>query len=238
MSTFVFSLFAGLVFSFSANAQEVKIPKLTGAVVDEAQMLSRAARSNLDGFLKNFYRSTGTQIAVLTIPSLDGQPIETYSIAVVDKWKLGNKDTDMGALILISKKDRKVRIEVGQGLEGDITDLYAKRVIDHVITPEFKQSNFDAGITNGVYALIQKANPNYLKQSKIQPIRSKRSRKSKSIWFYLIFFIIYVLIMGGGRGRRGGLFIGGSGLGGGGGFGGGFSGGGGGFSGGGASGGW
>ncbi len=237
-----------LLITCSAGAAEFEVPALRSAVTDRAGILSPATRQQLESALRQLQRVGGTQLAVLTLPNLAGLTIEQASIRVVDEWKLGSKQADKGVLLLVARDERKVRIEVGQGLEGALTDAYAKRIIDEGITPLLRQGDMNGGITVGVYQIARITNPDvdlkpYLEGQLRQ--RSSRSRRTRSplqsLFGALLMLAVFSMRVGffpfffmGGRGfRRGG----GGFLGGGGGFGG-FSGGGGGFSGGGASGGW
>lgn len=234
---FLFLLF------FSFNSLSLEVPRLSSPVVDNAGLLSRNVKSALANALVKIKRQTGNEIAVLTIKSLEGETIDGYSIKVVDKWQLGQKDKDNGVLFLIALDDRKMRIEVGQGLEGAIPDITAGRIIREVKT-YFKKGDFKSGIIVGVSQIAEKSGA---KLTNAPRVRNRRSGRGKGS---LIFFVIIILSMFFGRGRRGGgggLLAGvllGSALGGrssSGGFGGssgGSFGGGGGFSGGGASGGW
>jgi uncharacterized protein len=234
----------------ATRAAALEVPPFSSPVTDRAGLLDNSDRQRLEQALEQLYRSGGSQIAVLTIPSLEGEAIEGFSIKVVDKWKLGTTKGDNGVLLLVAKEDRKVRIEVGQGLEGVLTDLHSKRIIDQVITPQFRAGAFSTGIVEGVRVIAKFTDPD--KELSLAASRPARKRSSTNPWLFLILAVIVGLLRlfgGGGGGSRGfgrrhgrsshigyGGF-GGGGFGGGG--GGGFSGGGGGgFSGGGASGGW
>lgn len=227
---------------FSARALEV--PVLSGPVVDEAQFLSRGASSAIAAALHDLNQREGIQFQVLIIDKLVDETIETYSIKVVDEWKLGKKGEDKAALFLISLQDRKMRIEVGRGLEGEITDLTSRRIIEEV-KPFFKKEDFDNGVALGL-ALMARAAGSELNFDK-KAVRPRHERKPSSMFIIIVLFIfISIMQIFTRRGRRGmihGGFGGWSG-GGGGGFGGGFGGGGswggggGGFSGGGSSGSW
>ena len=230
---------------------EFQIPPLSTPVVDQAQVLSLAFQRQLDRALRDLNARSYTQMAVLIVPELGGTPIESASMQVVEKWKLGKKETDRGLLLLIAMKERRMRIEVGQGLEGDIPDAIAKRIIADVITPRFKQGEFEAGIYLGVGQLITRTEPNFDFQSYFGENAHNLNRGKKSskggLGLIILLIIIILILRGLGSGHGGGRggFYSGTGYGGsfggggfGGGSGGGFSGGGGGFSGGGASGGW
>jgi uncharacterized protein len=222
------------------------VPTLKGRVNDYAGMLSSYAKQQLDGILRDLEKNDSTQIVVLIIPSLDGEVLEEFSIKVVDQWKIGQKGLDNGAVLLITKKERKLRIEVGYGLEGSLTDLMAGRIIRNVLVPQFRAGNFDQGVLDGVQAMIGVVRGEYQAPEKIP---SRRSSKVNGTYLGLVGFIVCIFLIstlgklirffGVGhsqRSHRGAGWFGGSG---GGGFSsGGFSGGGGGFGGGGASGGW
>ncbi|BAH75210.1 TPM domain-containing protein [Solidesulfovibrio magneticus] len=151
-----------LAFALCAGqALALDVPRLTGRVNDTAGMLSKDAVSRLDAALADFQRTDSTQLVVLTIPSLQGEPLEDYAIKVAQAWGIGQKGKDNGVLLLVSKGDRKVRIEVGYGLEGRLTDALTGRIIDHAIVPAFKAGRFDAGIEAGVAAIIEGARGEY-----------------------------------------------------------------------------
>ena len=130
------------------------VPALKGRVNDYANMLSPATEQQLDSLLAGLEQSDSTQIVVLTIDSLEGDNLEQFSLKVAETWGIGQQNLDNGALLLIAKNDRKLRIEVGYGLEGKLTDLTSSRIIRNVITPRFKQGNFDQGVIEGVSAMI------------------------------------------------------------------------------------
>jgi uncharacterized protein len=129
------------------------IPYLAGRVNDYAGMLDDASRERVEGKLAQLEKATGAQVAVLTIDSLDGEPLEDYSLKVAETWKLGRKGKDNGALLLIVKNDRKMRIEVGYGLEATLTDALSSRILNNVVRPRFKAGDFAGGIEAGVDAI-------------------------------------------------------------------------------------
>jgi len=238
-----------LFYPFLASAQ-LKIPELWGTRIhDEAGLLTPAFANNLEQLLKMYEDSTTNQIAILIIPTLNDVPIEDYTLQVAEKWKLGQEQKDNGALLLIAVQDRKVRIEVGEGLEGVLPDAVCNQIIRNEIAPNFRQNNYEGGIRAAVIAMIQAVGGEY--HAEQGPAASRKGRGG-SLWGTLIILAIIIFISrirGGGKGgnyRRGGWSSGagwygggfsGRGGGGGGGFGG-FSGGGGGFGGGGSSGSW
>jgi uncharacterized protein len=150
-----------LVFAGAVNAAALEVPLLKGHVNDYAAMLSTASERQLEAVLTDFEQKDSTQIVVLTIPSLKGDSLEDFSMRVVEAWKIGQKKLDNGAILLIAKEDRKIRIEVGYGLEGRLTDLLAGRIIRNVIAPQFKSGQFDRGITEGVAAMIDAVRGEY-----------------------------------------------------------------------------
>jgi len=138
---------AGSIFSASA---EVPVPTLTGHVIDQTATLSAEQTSRLEQVLSAFESRKGSQVAVLIVATTEPEAIEQYSIKVAEAWKLGRKKIDDGVILIVAKNDRALRIEVGYGLEGALTDVTSKRIIEEFITPYFKQGDFNAGITAGV----------------------------------------------------------------------------------------
>ncbi|MBA7466358.1 hypothetical protein ES707_01538 [subsurface metagenome] len=132
----------------------VAVPQLTGRVVDQTGTLSSGDVAQLTQTLADLERRKGSQIAVLIVPTTDGEAIEQFSLRVAEAWKIGRKKVDDGVLLVIAKNDRKLRIEVGYGLEGVLTDVTTKRIIDEVITPRFKSGDFAGGISAGVNRMI------------------------------------------------------------------------------------
>jgi uncharacterized protein len=135
-------LLAGLV---SVRA-EVAVPPLKARVTDLTGTLTGSQIQTLDARLRDFERDKGSQIAVLMLPSTEPETIEQYSIRVAEAWKIGRTRVDDGVILVVAKNDRKLRVEVGRGLEGAIPDAVAKRVIAEVITPHFKANDFYGGI--------------------------------------------------------------------------------------------
>ncbi len=142
---------AGLL-AGSTTAQEV--PFLAGPVTDLAEMLSDSDARGIEQQIRSFEAETGSQIAVLTIPSLEGYAIEDYSIKVAETWRLGREGIDDGVLLLIARDERRMRLEVGYGLEPALTDARARRILDHVITPRFRSGDFGGGVEDGVNAVM------------------------------------------------------------------------------------
>lgn len=129
---------------------EIAVPALSGRVIDQTKTLTSEQLRTLDQKLREIEARKGSQVAVLMVPTTKPEEIEQYAIRVADKWKLGRKKVDDGVILLIAKNDRAVRIEVGYGLEGALTDAMSKRIIDGAIIPRFKQQDFYGGILAGV----------------------------------------------------------------------------------------
>lgn len=143
-----------LCLAFVTRAAAGDPPPLRGHVNDHAGLLSPGTAASLERQLSDFERSDSTQIVVLTIPDLGGESIEEFSIRVAESWKPGLKGVDNGVILLVAKSERKIRIEVGRGLEGKLTDLVAGRIIRGDMAPRFKAGDFNGGISAGVAALI------------------------------------------------------------------------------------
>jgi uncharacterized protein len=148
--------FVALAAATPAGAQSLQpVPPLAARVTDLAGTLTTAERAALEEKLEAFEARKGAQLAVLIVPTTRPEEIEQYSIRVVDAWQLGREQPDDGALLLVAMQDRALRIEVGRGLEGALTDLVANRVIDETITPRFRDGDFAGGISAGVDRMIQ-----------------------------------------------------------------------------------
>lgn len=239
------SFFILLLVSLTVTA--VTLPAFNSPVVDEVGWLSRTEKMEIENWLYNYRQVGKAQIQVAIVQDMQGLTIEQYSIELVDKWRLGNQKRDDGVLFLVSAGDKKMRIEVGHGLEGALTDIQSKRILDDRVRPLFKSQEFAAGIVAGVAEIIRAVDPDYA-QNNLQPVAApiKRHRQSEgqSYLFWVILFLFIIINLFGRRRHRSGLlpFLGGFGAGysvGSGGWGrgsgGGWSGGGGSFSGGGAS---
>jgi uncharacterized protein len=135
--------------------QALDIPPFTDWVVDRARLLSPSALAQLTEQLRAHEQKTGNQVAVLTLPSLEGESIEEAAQRVFVQWGLGKKGIDNGVLLLVVPKERKIRIHVGYGLEGALTDVMASRIIRYEIVPHFRAGDFSGGVTAGVQAILQ-----------------------------------------------------------------------------------
>lgn len=132
----------------------VEVPYLTGRVVDTAEILSPAAADSITALLREHEAQTSNQIAVLTLPNLAGESIEDFAQRVFDAWRLGQTGRDNGVLVVVASEDRRMRIHVGYGLEDPLTDLAAGRIIRNVMTPRFREGDYDGGVTEGVQAIL------------------------------------------------------------------------------------
>ena len=219
----------------------LEVPKRAdGYVTDRAKLLSPASESNLESYLQSFEEKTSNQVVVATFPSLEGDSLEDFSIRLAEAWKVGQKGKSNGVIFLIFKKERKMRIEVGYGLEPVLPDITAGQIISQVVAPYFKKGDYESGIFSGVDAIVKATRGEF-----------KGTGAKHHSYPGMFFLFIFILLLNFGlrasstgigtrKGRFGFFYTGGSGgsFGGGGFGGGGFSGGGGSFGGGGASGGW
>jgi uncharacterized protein len=184
-----------LVFLVCAgSARGLEVPPLKGYVNDYANMMSRETRARLEQELKDFERSDSTQVVILTVESIEGDALESFSIRVAEAWKIGQKGKDNGVILLAVKKERKTRIEVGRGLEGQLTDLTAGRIVQLVINPQFKRGDFNAGFTSGIRAVID-ATRGEFKADKVKRAPSSRGIVS-SFMPLIVFGAVCLLVLG------------------------------------------
>lgn len=246
----------------ATGAQElIAVPPLSAHVMDAAGMLDAQQRTTLDNVLKDYESRSGSQIAILLIPSTAPEAIEQYSIRVADAWKLGRKGIDDGVILIVAKDNpkalRRLRIEAGRGIQGTVTDAQSKRILQDVIAPYFRQNDYYGGLAAAITALTALMDQEHFPAPKATPAADDNTL---SDWLpILLLFVFFAFVIyqrsrssfrRGGWARSSGIVIGSGALGsssgwgssrsagGGGSSGGGFSGGGGGFDGGGASGDW
>lgn len=252
----VIAVFALLAFAVPVAAAEFTIPPTPSHyVTDNADALSSATRGTLENELQAYERSTGHQVIVWIGQTTGDVPLETWTGETADRWKVGRKGHDDGAVLFLFMQDHKVRIEVGYGLESALTDADSYRIIQDVIRPRMRSNDVDGAVSSGVAAMLTTITPAY---AAVTPPPAAAQNQDNSWLLPVIIIIIlftfilpmiiqlilvrrfgHVITSRGSRGAFwGGVFSGGGGGFGGGGFGGGFSAGGGGFGGGGASGGW
>lgn len=184
-----FLVFVGL--AFQANAFEV--PPLTSHVIDEVGILSAQSRRQIEENLFQFKAANKVQIQVYITKSLQGEEIESAAIKIFDAWKLGEEKTDKGLLFLVAPNEKRMRIEVGQGLEGDIPDVIAKRIISDIVRPNFQSGQFAIGIAQGVSSI-----ENYIINS--DPAQGQLAKEDKSqrgsgkLWIVLIVIAVWIII--------------------------------------------
>jgi len=244
-------LIALLLLLLLLPAFALDFPTLTGRVVDEANVLDAAARSELTDKLAALEAKTSDQLVVVTLKSLQGTSIEDFGVQLGRRWQIGQKDKNNGVLLIVVPSERQVRIEVGYGLEGALTDAVSRLIIENAIVPRFRAGDFPGGINRGVDDIISVLTGDaeeWKQRAAKRPdtVTTSPSTKSDSIWTVIVIVLIIVVVVvicatllgalcdviftilsiassGGGRGSSGG---------------GGFSGGGGSFGGGGSSGRW
>jgi len=244
-------IFVFIIPSAISFAQNVSYPQATGYVVDQSGIIDPAAKDRINAWLLELKQKTSAEVAVVTVDSTEPLSIEEYAVNLFQRFGIGQKGKDNGVLLLVAYKDHQMRIEVGYGLEGAVTDAYSSRIISTIMRPEFKAGNFSDGVEKGTAAIVSLIAKEYNVSLTGVPEpnydQSATASSSDIIWFIVFFmgFMIFSFMFRGASSRYGpGGFImggmgGGSFGGGGGGFSGGFGGFGGGMSGGGgASGGW
>jgi uncharacterized protein len=236
----------------TSMVQAFEVPELTGPVMDQVGWLTSSDRHLLEEILRDFWKTGKAQVQVAIVQSLQGEGIEQVSIQITDKWKLGEVKKDNGVLFLLAAQDRKMRIEVGRGLEGDLTDLASKRITSDVVKPLMRAGRPSEAILMGTIEILRKIDPEYIQKlaqrKDLQAYHleevSEDSTDLTSNWKQLIIFVFLIgfvilsmilRMLGLSGGDRRGPWVGGGPFGGGSSSGGGWSGGGGGFSGGGAS---
>jgi uncharacterized protein len=192
--TFLFLL------SFSAFSQK-PVPELWNLRVhDDAHVLKQETIDLLEKRLAHYEDSTSNQIAILIIPSLEGESLEEYSIMVAGKWALGQKEKDNGVLLLIAVDDHKMRIEVGEGLEGVLTDAISNRIIRNEMAPAFRRGDFDGGVTAAIDGMIKAIGGEYTAEeiNELEELTTKQKILiGLGLYFFLSIFAFFALVMPG-----------------------------------------
>src|SRR5439155_6047617 len=190
------SVFSGIVMLLftSSIVYALDIPPLRGRINDYAGMIQPDKARELESRLSDFERDTGHQIAVLTIPSLEADALEDFSIRVAENWKIGQKGFDNGAILLVAQKEHKLRIEVGYGLEGVLPDAIANRIINEIIVPRFRENDYSGGIEAGVNAILQVTKGEPLPERARTRTRSNASRASSLLTALTITAILALFI--------------------------------------------
>lgn len=186
-------LLVSCIFFLSAQSHALDVPKLQGHVNDYANMISPSTKAELEKELNSFEQTDSTQIVILTIPSLEGEVLGEFSVKAAEAWKIGQKGKDNGIIITVAKQEKKIRVEVGRGLEGVLTDLAAGRIVDLVIKSSFKSGDFDGGFVAGVHSLIDATRGEFKVDKKHLP---KKKDNIHSFLTILIFGVIVLLFIG------------------------------------------
>jgi uncharacterized protein len=184
------------VLALPLQAIALDVPTLRGHVNDYAAMLSPGAAQELEASLNAFETSDSTQIVVLTIPTLEGETLDGYSIKVAEAWRIGQKKIDNGVILLIAKQERKIRIEVGRGLEGKLTDLVSGRIIRSEISPRFKAGDIDGGIKSGVAAIMAVVKGEYTANPRDIGNAKRSIHPNHSIFTFVIFLMVACIFLG------------------------------------------
>ena len=223
-----FSLYFVLACLLGVFAHSFEIPTLTGPVIDEVGLLSENTKRQLTQSLFTLKQQQNVQLQVYVAKSLQGEEIESAAIKLFDEWKLGDEKTDKGLLFLIAPNEKRIRIEVGQGLEGDIPDVIAKRIIADVVRPYFQRKEFNLGVIQGVAAIqTYLGNPDANLDGGVSETQDAQPTKSAKPWIILIaigiwlilfmfnpslaLYLLFSMMRGGGGGGGGGSWSGGGG---------------------------
>jgi uncharacterized protein len=187
------TLIIGLALCGATGASaDVAVPPLTARVTDQTDTLTSDQTSTLEQTLQAFESRKGTQIAVLIVPTTEPETIEQYSMRVVEQWKLGRSRVDDGALLIVAKNDRTLRIEVGYGLEGALNDATSNRIIQEIIVPRFREGDFYGGISAGVDQMIRVADGEPLPPPPVQA-----GGESPNIWRFAPVIFVLAVALGG-----------------------------------------
>lgn len=180
--------FVASIFSFAAE-----VPALKGRINDYADVIDSDDEAQLNEYLTRLDDQTGIQIAVLTVPTIDGESIETYSMRVAESWKLGQKGEDNGALVVLALEEHDIRIEVGYGLEGVLTDTKCGLILRNVIIPEFKDGDYSEGILKGVSNIVGIV----LDDEELVDKDVLNEKESENSWgiVFMVFWIIFIIII-------------------------------------------
>jgi uncharacterized protein len=192
LRAFALAIFATIAF-VGVSVAELSFPALTGRVVDQAGLLDAAARSRLETKLQELESKTTTQLVVVTLRSLGGYDIADYGYQLGRHWGIGQKGKNNGALLIVVPSDRKVRIEVGYGLEGSLTDAVSRLIIDHAILPRFRAGDFAGGIERGVDDIVQVLSGDADDFKRRAAERDSRPRGGEGISLFTIVLIILII---------------------------------------------
>jgi uncharacterized protein len=194
MKNFIIILTLALAVGRSVFAQEV--PYLTGRINDYANVISERAKNELENLLRQHENQTTNQLAVLIVPTLGNGSLEDFAERVFQTWKLGQQGKDNGALLLVAINDRKMRIEVGYGLEPYITDAISNRIIQNEIAPFFRRGDYQGGIRSGLTAIVSRLEGEELDTAADSRSRQRGSRGGSGYGFLLFLMLVFSLIAG------------------------------------------
>ena len=206
--TFILMLSLFLI-SATAPLYALDVPPLHGRINDNAGMLSPASAQSLERKLAAFEQETSNQVVLLTIPSLQDETIEGYSIKVGEQWKIGQKDKGNGVILLLAKKERKIRIEVGTGLQGVLPDITAGQIIRGTMAPYLKSGNFDAGISAGIDAIISATKGEFKASAADKKVAKKKNKSGYGTFIVLLIVAIFIVAKAGSSSRTAGTIAGG-----------------------------
>ncbi|MEO1967268.1 MAG: TPM domain-containing protein [Sphingomonadaceae bacterium] len=205
--------FLALLLALVSTTARAEYPaRPDGPIADYAHVLKPADAASLDSELRAYNAKTGRAIIVATVPSLDGQAIEDYGLALAEKWGIGGKESQNGVLLLVAPSERKLTIRTARGVDTRLTDIMSGRIIRDVIVPQFKQGDMSQGIVDGVNAIIQQLDMDPAQAKAIEEAEAARKASQKSseggfpigalFWFAFLFFFFILPMFGRGRRRR------------------------------------
>ena len=207
------ALFLAFAFLLAAPLPAQDFPRLTGRVVDQANLLSPRQEAELTGKLEALDRASSRQLVVVTIPDLQGYEIRDYGYQLGRRWGIGQREANNGIILLVAPNERRVAVEVGYGLEPIVTDALSHLIIQQQILPRFRDGDFPGGINAGVDALIQQlqAPPEVAEQRALEAAAQEQSRNSEQeggslfpfvFWLIILLFVVIPLLRSGFRGRK------------------------------------
>src|SRR4029450_12517304 len=189
---FLFELVFFLVLSINSSVPALDVPPLRARVNDLAKILTAEKTKQLEQQLREFEQQTSHQITILTIPSLEGDPIEDFGIRVAEAWKIGQKGTANGVILIVAQKERKIRIEVGRGFEGILPDVIASRIIREVIAPRYREGDYAGSIQAGIDSILEVTRGEAVPKTSRTLPRTTGNRPVTALFFFVILFALIV----------------------------------------------
>jgi uncharacterized protein len=186
-----------LAFIVTGAFAEVPVPKLTARVIDQTGSLTASERAGLEAKLGAFEQKSGSQVAVLIVPSIGDETIEEFAGRVTDAWQLGRKGVDDGVLLVVAKQERKIRIQTGRGVQGTLTDALSRRIVSDIVAPRFRNGDFAGGLNDGVDAIMKAIQGEQLPLPDRKNARSAKvgTVSSFSDFLWIAFFLVPVVGM-------------------------------------------